>query len=370
MLLSPFNFGEISLKHRIVMPPLTRMRAGQGDGIPSELAKEYYAQRASKGGLIIAEATQISQQGQGYPGTPGIYTQDQIDGWRSIVEAVKQKGGVIFLQLWHVGRLSHSSFHENKTAPVGPSAIKPAGNAFTKQGKRTPFETPRPLEHAEITKIVDDYKRAAENARNAGFDGIEIHAANGYLLEQFMASNTNIRTDQYGGSVENRSRLLFEVIDAVSEIWPKNRIGVRLSPFSDVGDISDENPSELYKYLIESLSKIELAYLHLIEPEVRAGLTEELNKNAPVSVTALYRKSFDGPLIASGGFNRESAEKAIEVGMADMIAFGRAFIANPDLPDRFATKSQLNKPDSSTFYVGGARGYTDYPTLEQTNKSH
>lgn len=360
----PFELGSYQLAHRVVMPPLTRMRAG-ADGVPSPLAATYYSQRATEGGLIIAEASQISQQGQGYPQTPGIYTQDQVAGWRTVTEAVKRRGAIIFLQLWHVGRISHSSFQRDGALPVAPSAIRPAGNAFTSTFQRAPFETPRALEPNEIRQIVDDYRRAAENAQQAGFDGIEIHAANGYLLQQFLEDKTNHRNDRYGGSIENRARLLFEVLDAVSEVWPIDRVGIRLSPFSDVGDVADSDPAGLYAFVIKSLADRGISYLHLIEPQVRAGLVEEADHAAPQSVATLFRPMFPGALIASGGFNADAAEQVLAGGAADLIAFGRTFIANPDLPRRLALGAQLNEPDRSTFYGGTERGYTDYPSLDE-----
>lgn len=360
----PFELGSHQLAHRVVMPPLTRMRAG-ADGVPSPLAATYYSQRASEGGLIIAEASQISQQGQGYPQTPGIYTQDQVAGWRTVTEAVKRRGAIIFLQLWHVGRISHSSFQRDEALPVAPSAIRPAGNAFTSTFQRVPFETPRALEPNEIRQIVDDYRRAAENAQQAGFDGIEIHAANGYLLQQFLEDKTNHRNDRYGGSIENRARLLFEVLDAVAEVWPIDRVGVRLSPFSDVGDVADSDPAGLYAFVIKALADRGISYLHLIEPQVRAGLVEEADHAAPQSVATLFRPMFPGPLIASGGFNADAAEQVLAAGAADLIAFGRTFIANPDLPRRLALGAPLNEPDRSTFYGGTERGYTDYPSLDE-----
>jgi N-ethylmaleimide reductase len=365
-LFKPLQVGAIPLSHRIVMPPLTRMRAGRADGVPSPLAATYYSQRATEGGLIIAEATQISQQGQGYPQTPGIYTPEQVAGWRNVTEATKSRGAIIFLQLWHVGRISHSSFQRDGGLPVAPSAIPPAGNAFTSNFQRVPFETPHALELNEIKQIVADYRRAAENARQAGFDGIEIHAANGYLLEQFLADKSNQRNDEYGGSSENRARLLFEVLDAVSEVWPVDRVGVRLSPFSDVNGIADTDPAGLYTYVIKALAARGICYLHLIEPRVRAGVVEEPNDSSPRSVATLFRPVFSGPLIVSGGFSAESAEEALTAGTADLIAFGRAFIANPDLPKRLALRAPLNAPDKSTFYGGGAAGYTDYPALEKS----
>lgn len=365
-LMTPFNMGPFTLAHRVVMPPLTRMRAGRADNVPSPLAAAYYAQRATDGGFIIAEATQISRQGQGYPQTPGIYTQEQVAGWRPVVRAVKDRGAIFFLQLWHVGRISHSSFHEG-ALPVAPSAIASAGNAFAHDFKRVPYETPHALVASEIAGIVADYRKAAENAKAAGFDGVEIHAANGYLLQQFLEDKTNHRTDNYGGSIENRARLLFEVLDAVARVWPTNRIGVRISPFSDVGDVADSNPMALYEYVVKGLAERGICYLHLIEARARAGLVDQTNDAAPPSVAALLRPLFSGPLLVSGGFDVDTAEQALADGTADFVAFGRAFIANPDLPNRIARGAQLNAPDRATFYGGAERGYTDYPMLEEAN---
>jgi N-ethylmaleimide reductase len=347
------------------MPPLTRMRAGRADFVPSPLAAAYYGQRASKGGLVIAEATQISQQGQGYPQTPGIYTPEQVAAWRTIVEAVKDRGGIFFLQLWHVGRISHRSFQKDGALPVAPSAIQPAGNAFTSDFKREPHETPRALDLSEIPQLIADYRKAAQNAKQAGFDGVEIHAANGYLLQQFLEDKTNHRTDRYGGSVENRSRLLFEIIDAISEVYPIERIGVRISPFSDVGDVADGDPIGLYTYVVKGLAARDICYLHVIEARARAGLVDQTNDAVPQSVASLLRPLFSGPLIVSGGFTVDTAEQAIADGTADLVAFGRSFIANPDLPKRISLGAQLNAPDRSTFYGGAERGYTDYPTLDE-----
>ena len=360
---TPFQLGPFRLAHRVVMPPLTRMRST--NGVPSPLAATYYGQRATDGGLIIAEASQISQQGQGYPQTPGIYTPDQIGGWQRVVQAVKARGGVIFLQLWHVGRISHSSFQKDGGLPVAPSAIRPAGNAFKSDFQRAPYETPRALELNEIAQIVADYRKAAENAKQAGFDGIEIHAANGYLLQQFLEDKTNHRADRYGGSIENRGRLLSEVLDAVSDVWPADRVGVRLSPFSSVGDVADSDPMGLYTHVIKELAAREIGFLHLIEARVRAGLVDQTDDAAPQSVATLLRPLFPGAFIVSGGFTAETGEQALATGTADLVAFGRAFIANPDLPRRLALGARLNEPDRSTFYGGTERGYTDYPSLDE-----
>ena len=362
-LFSPFTFGSIALKHRVVMPPLTRMRAGLVDRVPSPLAATYYGQRASEGGLIIAEATQVSQQGQGYPQTPGIYTDAQMAAWQDVTRAVHEKGGVIFLQLWHVGRVSHSSFQPDGAMPVAPSAIPPAGSTFTNAWKREPYETPRALDTAEIPALVADYRRAAERAKQAGFEGVEVHAANGYLLDQFLQDRTNKRRDRYGGTLENRSRLLLEVTDAVAQVWPKERIGVRLSPFGENGDIADSDPLALFTHVIQALSSREIGYLHLIEPRSRAGLVDDTNDEAPESAAAIFRSMFKGTLIVSGGFSAETAEDVLVKDVADLVAFGRAFIANPDLPKRLATGASLNPYNRPTFYGGDATGYIDYPAL-------
>lgn len=345
------------------MPPLTRMRAGLVDRVPSPLAATYYGQRATQGGLLIAEATQVTQQGQGYPQTPGIYTDAQVAAWKQVTEAVKAKGATFFLQLWHVGRISHSSFQPDNAQPVAPSAIALPGETFTNSWKRAPYETPRALETNEIAGLVEDYRRAAQGAKDAGFDGVEIHAANGYLLDQFLQDRTNQRQDAYGGSMGNRMRLLLDVVDAVAQVWPLERIGVRLSPFGENGDIADSEPQTLWSEVARALSARGIGYLHLIEPRSRAGLKEDIDNNAPQSVAALLRPAFAGPLIASGGFTAETAEQVLQAGAADLVAFGRAFIANPDLPSRLAMGAPLNSHNRPTFYGGDARGYTDYPAL-------
>ena len=350
------------------MPPLTRMRAGASDGVPSPLAPEYYGQRATPGGLMIAEATQISRQGQGYPQTPGIFTEPQMEGWAKVVNAVKAQGGHFILQLWHVGRISHSSLQANGSLPVAPSAVAPKGNAFTSTFGRVPHEVPHALERSEIAAIVADYKQAAINAKRAGFDGVEIHAANGYLLQQFLEDSSNHRTDPYGGSIENRARLLFEVLDAVSQVWPMDRIGVRISPYSDVGDMADSDPAALYTHVITRLSEARIGFLDLIEPQSRSGLAAERNLAAPESVCKLFRPLFAGPLIGSGGFTADSAEVALRAGVVDLVGFGRAFIANPDLPERLFTGADLNPLNSKTIYGGASQGYLDYPKLGVPNR--
>ena len=366
-LLSPLRIGNLQLQHRVVMAPLTRLRSTQPGDIPNKLNAKYYAQRASEGGLLISEATQISLLGKGYPAAPGIYTQDQIDGWKLTTNAVHAKGGYIFLQLWHVGRISHTSLHPEAGLPVSASAIAPndGAKALTHDFQQVAFETPRALELHELPAIVAEYRKAAENAKEAGFDGVEVHGANGYLLDQFLEDRTNHRNDAYGGSIENRSRLLLEVVDAVSEVWGKDRVGVRLSPFGTFSDMADSDPIALFSYVLKQLSNRGLAYAHLVEPRVgNAGADADLNHYAPGSAE-IFRKAFTGVLISAGGYSAETADQTIANHLADAVAFGRLFIANPDLPKRFRERSELNRHDRSTFYGGTEKGYTDYPALNQ-----
>lgn len=358
-LFSPLKLGPYTLAHRVVMAPLTRMRAGAGN-VPNELAPEYYAQRATKGGLIIAEATQVTPYGQGYPSTPGIHSAEQVAGWKKVTDAVHAKGGLIFLQLWHVGRSSHSSFQPGGVLPVGPSAIAITGQmSLTPEWKTVPYETPRALELEEIPGIIEAYRQGARNALLAGFDGVEVHAANGYLLQQFLDSKSNHRTDIYGGSVENRARLLLEVTQAVSAIWGAERVGVRLMPFGTYNDMGDSDPIGLYSYVLTQLDKLNIAYVSLIE--ARKGNAMEID--TPQDIDEL-RPFWPRTLLVAGGFTGESAEQAIVSRHADAVAFGRQFIANPDLPKRLKLGAPLNHYDRSTFYGGGAAGYVDYPTLE------
>ncbi len=342
------------------MAPLTRLRSKQPGNIPWELNAKYYAQRASAG-LIISEATQISQQGQGYPASPGIHSSEQIAGWRGVTTAVHQAGGRIFLQLWHVGRISHSSFQENGAFPVAPSAIAPQGVALTANWKQVPFETPRALELNEIKQIIEQYKQGAANAKTAGFDGVEVHGANGYLLDQFLQDGSNKRADSYGGSVEGRARLLLEVVDAVISVWGKARVGVRLSPFGAFNDMKDSDTVKLFSYVLTELNDRGIAYLHLIEPRATgAGMSDTTLADAP-ETAALFRKQFKGILISAGGYDRAEAMHAVEADRADAVAFGRLFIANPDLPERLRMNQPLNHYDRQTFYGGDEKGYTDYP---------
>ncbi|AQS89134.1 NADH:flavin oxidoreductase [Neoasaia chiangmaiensis NBRC 101099] len=363
-LFSPLHVGRYELAHRVVMAPLTRMRAGPGN-VPNELAPEYYGQRASKDGLIIAEATQVTPYGQGYPQTPGIYSEEQVAGWRRVTDAVHAKGGLIFLQLWHVGRSSHSSLLPGHVLPVAPSAIAISkGSALTPDWKKVPFETPHALTLDEIPGIIEAYRDGARKAQEAGFDGVEIHAANGYLLEQFLHSRSNHRTDIYGGSIENRARLLLEVTQAAIDVWGKDRVGVRMSPFGTYNDVGDSDPIALYSYVLSRLSDLDIAYAHLIE--ARDGDSMEIE--APGSVDEL-RPFWKNPLFLAGGFTGETGEQALEAGRADAIAFGRLFIANPDLPERLRLGGPLNHYDRATFYGGGAAGYVDYPFLNETREN-
>jgi N-ethylmaleimide reductase len=347
------------------------MRAEKPSLAPRPLNAEYYSQRATPGGLIIAEASPVVATGFGNPGVPGIYTDAQIAGWRKIVDAVHAKGGVIFLQLWHVGRVSHSSFQPGGTLPVAPSAvaISTEFKAMTADGKMVDYETPRALETSEIPAMVDAYRQGAKNALNAGFDGVEIHGANGYLIEQFLQSRSNLRSDQYGGSIENRVRFLMEVTQAAIDVWGADRVGVRLSPYGIANGSGEANPMPLYSHAIKSLDKLGLAYLHFIEPRSSgAGRAEVNHQNVP-SAMVLYRPMWSGKLISAGGFTGETADAAIAAGHADAIAFGRIFISNPDLPRRLQHGHPLTPYNRATFYGGEEKGYTDYPAHDELEQA-
>lgn len=350
------RFGRYELTNRIVMAPLTRSRAGS-DGVPHPfLMATYYEQRATAG-LIIAEGTNISPQGRGYAFTPGIYNQAQIEGWEPVTEGVHAKGGRIFVQLWHVGRISHPSLQPDGALPVAPSAIRPDIKAFTEAGFQ-PCVTPRPLQTDEMSDIIAQYRHAARCALAAGFDGVEIHAANGYLIEQFLRDSTNQRTDVYGGSRENRARLLLEVAEAVAKECGGDRVGVRLSPVTPANDIAaDSDPQAAYGYAVEQLNAFNLAYIHVIE-----GATQGARDLAPFDFQAL-RRAFKGFYIANNGYDVALAQKAIRTGQADLVAFGRPFIANPDLVERMRIGAKLNAPRRESFYGGGREGYIDYPFL-------
>jgi N-ethylmaleimide reductase len=362
-LFSPLKIGPYQLGHRLVMAPLTRMRAEKPGLAPRPLNTEYYAQRTTPGGLIIAEASPIAASGFGSPGVPGIYSEQQIKGWRHVVDAVHAKGGLIFLQLWHVGRVSHSSFQPGGVLPLAPSAVAISDTlkTATADGKVTTYETPRALETAEISGVIDAYRQGAENALKAGFDGVEIHGANGYLIEQFLQSHSNLRTDQYGGSIENRTLFLMEVTQAVIGVWGADRVGVRLSPYGVANDSGEPDPMPLYSHAIKSLDLLGLAYLHFVEPRSSgAGRAEVNHQNVP-SAMVLYRPMWRGVLMSAGGFTGDTADAAISAGHADAIAFGRIFISNPDLPRRLQHGFPLTPYNRATFYGGEAAGYTDYP---------
>ena len=357
-LLEPIQLGQYSLKNRIVMAPLTRNRATVGN-VPQPINVEYYRQRATAG-LIVSEATQISPQGQGYPFTPGIHSAEQIAGWQPVTQAVRDRDGRIFLQLWHVGRVSHPCFQPNGGLPVAPSAIAPEGEASTFTGTQL-YVVPRALETAEISGIVADYRQAAQNALAAGFDGVEVHGANGYLLDQFLHDGSNQRTDEYGGSIANRTRFLLEAIAAVVDVWGSDRVGVRLSPSGAFGTMSDSDPLALFTYVVKEIDGLNLAYLHIVEPRV-AGNETAVDPDMTMS-THYFRTIYAGTMISAGGHDLTTGEQTLIDGDADLVAYGRWYISNPDLPHRFAAGAQLTPYDRSTFYGGGEAGYTDYPVL-------
>ena len=359
-LFTPTQVGPYKLSHRVAMAPLTRMRSDPGD-IPSDLMVEYYTQRASKGGLIISEATPVSIRGYGYAGAPGIYSDTQIAGWQRVTNAVHSEGGRIFQQLWHVGRQSHVDLQPNGDAPVAPSAIAAEGYAYTKRGE-APFSMPRALELDEIPGIIEEFRSGAERALRAGFDGVEIHGANGYLPDQFLQDGTNTRTDKYGGPIENRARFLLEVTQAAISVWGADRVGVRISPSSTYGSMSDSDPQATFGYVTTELDRLGIAYLHVVEPRIK-GTEDVAHGEATIGAQHL-RKKFSRTLIAAGGFTPISAEAIVTFGDADLVAFGRHYNANPDLPERIRLGLLLTRYDRSTFYGGDARGYTDYPVAE------
>ncbi|QLE57595.1 alkene reductase [Nostoc sp. TCL26-01] len=357
-LFSPVQLGPYNLPNRVVMAPMTRNRAGEGN-VPTALNATYYAQRATAG-LIVTEGSQISPQGFGYPATPGIHSPEQIAGWQLVTDAVHSAGGRIFLQLWHTGRISHPSLQPDGALPVAPSAIAPAGNATTYTGSQ-PFVTPRALELAEILDVVEQFRQGAKNALVAGFDGVEIHGAFGYLIDQFLQDGTNQRTDAYGGSIENRARFLLEVTEAVCGIWGANRVGIKLSPSNTFNDIRDSDPEAIFSYAIATLDHFGLGYLHLMA----ASAADIRHGGKPIPVSE-FRSLYAGTIIANGGFDRETGNTAIAKGDADLVSFGILFLANPDLPKRLRLNTPLNPADRHTFYGGGEKGYTDYPFLDAT----
>lgn len=355
-LFDPYKLGAVTLSNRAVMAPLTRNRAVAGF-VPNPLAIEYYGQRASAG-LLITEASQVSQQGQGYQDTPGIYTKEQVAGWRKVTDRVHERGGHIYIQLWHVGRISHTTLQENGGAPVAPSAIRAKTKTFV-GGAFADVSEPRALELSEIPGIIENFKRAAANALEAGFDGVEIHGANGYLLDQFAKDGSNKRTDAYGGSIENRARLMIEVSKAVASAAGADRTGIRISPVTPANDVSDSNPQPLFDHIVDQLNALKLIYIHVIE-----GATGGPRDIAPFDYDSL-RKRFSGTYIANNGYDFKLATEVLDRNKADLIAFGKPFISNPDLVERLKLGAPLNDFDKATFYGGGAKGYTDYPALGQ-----
>ncbi len=361
-LFTPVRLGALVVPNRLVMAPMTRSRAGAG-GVPTPLTATYYAQRASAG-LIVTEAAHVSRDGIGYPGTPGIHTDDQVAGWSAVTNAVHGAGGRIFLQIWHVGRVSHPSIQPNGRLPVAPSAIAPEGQLYTVQG-RQPFVAPRALEPSEIARVIADFARSAQLAREAGFDGVDLHAANGYLIDQFLRDGSNHRTDRYGGSVANRARFLLEVTEAVAKVWGADRIGVRLSPLNSYNSMADSDPMATFRHVAAELGRMEVAYLHVIEP----GPGHPMATPAGCALLEALRVEFSGRFIVDGGRDRHSAESALAGCRADLVALATPFISNPDLVERLAQGLPLTYADPSTFYAGGARGYVDYPVYTQRAQS-
>jgi N-ethylmaleimide reductase len=352
---SPFQLGPLLLPNRLVMAPMTRNRAGPGE-VPGPLNVTYYVQRASAG-LIVTEGTQVSQQGQGYAATPGIFSAAQVAGWKLVTQGVHAAGGRIFLQLWHVGRISHPSLQPNSGPPVAPSALQPAGQIVTGEGMQ-PFVMPRALETNEIADVVEDFRRGAANAKLAGFDGVELHGANGYLIDQFLRDKTNQRTDRYGGSALNRARFLLEVTEAIVGEWGGERVGVRLAPTNPFNDIADSHPAATFATAVGELSRLGLGYLHIVEPlptdPIAAGEKPDIR---------FFRRIWRGALMGNKGYDLERANASLRDGTVDLISFATLFLANPDLPERFRRGAALNPPDRPTFYGGSAKGYTDYPAL-------
>ncbi len=346
-LLTPLKLGDLTLKNHMVMAPLTRCRASEGR-VPNDLMVQYYTQRAGAG-LILTEATIVDPMGAGYPDTPGIYSGDQVKGWQKVTESVHAADGRIFCQLWHVGRISHESYLGGKT-PVAPSAIQPEGHVSLVRPK-VGYPTPRALETAEVPQIVEAFIKGAKNAKQAGFDGVEIHAANGYLIDQFLQDSTNQRTDKYGGSIENRARFLLEIVDGCIEVWGASRVGVHLAPRADAHDMGDSDRKALFTYVAKELDKRGIAFIF-----TREHVAED-------SLTPAMKNVFGGVMIGNESLDKATAEKLLEEGKVDAASFGKLFIANPDLPQRFAQNAPLNEWDASTFYGGGAEGYTDYPAL-------
>lgn len=366
-LFDPLRIGPLTAKNRVFMAPLTRSRADD-DEVPTLMMAEYYAQRASAG-LIVSEASPISPSARGYPWTPGLFTPAQVRGWKLVTEAVHARGGLIFAQLWHVGRISHPDYQPGGAAPVAPSPIDPGGEARTPSGMK-PRVTPRALELHEIPLIMNDYRRAAENARLAGFDGVELHGANGYLPDQFLRDGTNHRTDTYGGPIPHRARFLLEAAQVCIDVWGAERVGVRLNPSINTPGMLDSTPRETFGFAVRELARLGVAYLHIME-RVSYGDEPPPSPDDPTNIpVGFFRPMYDGVLIANAGFTLEKATRYLREGWADAVAFGRLFLANPDLPERLARQASgvptpFNQPDRSTFYTRGASGYIDYPSLSE-----
>lgn len=361
-LFTPVEVGPYTLSHRVALAPLTRMRSEAGD-VPGSLMAEYYAQRASEGGLLIAEATPVSVRGNGYLGAPGIYADAQIAGWKRVVNAVHAKGARIFLQLYHSGRQSHSDLQPGGGAPLAPSAIAFEGRAHTKDGWQS-ATPPRAMTLEDIEIAIDEFRAAAARAQAAGFDGVEIHGANGYLVDQFLQDGSNRRTDAYGGSRENRARFLLDVTAAAASVFGGERVGVRIAPGGTFGGMADSDPAATFAHAARELNGFGLAWLHVIEPRVAGG--QEVAEGAQAVAARDLRVHFHGPIVAAGGFTPQTAAAIVEAGDADLVAFGRHFIANPDLPHRIRHGLPLNAYDRNTFYGGDHRGYTDYPAVPET----
>lgn len=359
-LLTPLKMGDLELSNRVIMAPMTRSRADNDENAPFDIHVKYYTQRASSG-LIITEGSQISKRAVGYINTPGIHSKAQVEGWKKVTEAVHQEGGHIFIQLWHVGRISHPDFH-NGELPHAPSAVNPNTKSYTPEGFKETV-APKEMTLEDIKQTILDFKNGAKNAMEAGFDGVEIHSSNGYLLHQFFNNSSNQRTDQYGGSIENKARILFEVIDAIKEVMPENRIGLRLNPslHGAFGMEADEETIPTFDYIVNKLNEYDLAYLHLSEPFTDVSEIEFLES----SIAKRYRPMYQGTLIINGGFDQKKGNQVIEDGYADAVAYAKLFISNPDLPERFEQNASLAEWDEDTFYTPGEKGYTDYPSLEE-----
>lgn len=361
-LLQPITLaGGLKLKNRIWMAPMTRSRASNPANKPFEIHEKYYAQRASAG-LIITEGSQVSKEGVGYINTPGIYSDVQVEGWKGVTKAVHDKGGKIFIQIWHVGRISHPDFHDGNL-PLAPSAINPNQKSFTPEGFKETV-TPKEMTRAEIKQTVQDFKNAGKNAMEAGFDGIEIHSSNGYLLHQFFNATSNVRRDEYGGSIENRAKILFEIIDALKEVMPEQKIGLRLNPSLNgaFGMTADQETIPTFEHIVKKLNEYDLAYLHLSEPFSDVSEVSYLVSN----IAKHFRPLYKGTLVINGGFDQAKGNKVIEEGDADAVAYATLYISNPDLVERFEQNAELASPDKGTFYTPGEKGYTDYPALEES----